>query len=491
MWDVLDDFIRNDLTMRLLRPLLEGLAVFAECDVLPSNISPIDSPIVHWVARVFGKKYAEIDEHPLGAWRFLVQYRFGEEFLRRKESLLAGAIRDVEDGYLASYLFAKDMWTAAAVTDDRLRDTDLFLAVVRSYFFCDLGMVAHILDPGTKNISSATAIGEYFSDRMARLARDGFSDLVDPVIEKALGSTLEHPFPSEQTYAETLADLTNLGTEPTLWHEGAARLKDILEEIEPSEDSLGNLSYSILAQREMMGIGRLEVTVRVTDENRIVCSVDEDLRILAGPMDEPVIGQIGPGQYQGTVGVYLLPYRGIAALAVSVDGRALLTMCGASASPEMRDAFRRFSLDVGEVSQRSESLRAFIEQLVTSAEGIETVLDVGRESIRDWYQDQYVGQVLRCIPAAQRTAQIDLLDQVGFGSALGGRLSLRRLTWLSIAATMSPGFKSVQGQFDRDRWFHQFDGPVEECIRELQTIAQNALGESLIFTSNGSFWSAV
>lgn len=138
-----------EFARRLLEPLLEGMAMFAEFDVYPGP-SPTLSGVLAMLARLFPPEPGEAAEDPLACLcRRLAQYRQSEAALRKKSGLLVQSFASAKGGYLLGYVCVKSLWMQARRAAPSLRDADLFLQYLRNLVFDDTGFVARLLDGGT------------------------------------------------------------------------------------------------------------------------------------------------------------------------------------------------------------------------------------------------------------------------------------------------------------------------------------------------------
>ncbi|MCY1196036.1 hypothetical protein D9M72_73680 [compost metagenome] len=139
-----------DFARRLLEPLLEGMAMFAEFDVYPGP-SPVLSTVLGMLARLFPPEEGNPAENALDCLcRRLAEYRQSEAALRKKSGLLVQPFGSGKGGYLLGYLCVKTLWLQARRRAPSLRDADLFLQYLRNLVFDDAGFVAHLLDAGTR-----------------------------------------------------------------------------------------------------------------------------------------------------------------------------------------------------------------------------------------------------------------------------------------------------------------------------------------------------
>lgn len=491
VWDVFDDYIRFDATLGMLRPIFEGLAVFAESDVRPGD-SPVASNVTYWLARGFAHGHTADDHDSFAAvGRLLQDVRiFSRRFLERKESLLAEPISAVRTGHLAGYLFVKDLWTEAASADERYHDLDLFLYALRIYLFDDLGLAAHILDPNTRDHGAAVSIGQYVAQRLNSLAQGQFALMTDDVIAAALASP---PMSPRTGTSSLLSDaIVNLGTEPTLWKQGRELIQDGVAELvgSPDDDVWGDSMTWLLAQREMLVLGDVPVQVEVSKYGRVSCSSD-GAPLLSGPVLEGAAESVREGTYAGSLRAYLFPYQGFQGVSVNVDGRPIFTHCSDEATEMMRDQFASYVSGSEYQVAGSGALRRFVETAVTSDAFIKTVLDTTRESTELWYQTTFAERPVRYLSGDRRATAYRDLCTAGFGAALGGRNALRKLTWLSVLASLSPALEDAEKLFQSDRSFHRCQGTLLDVIEEVRQLTADRLGDELVKVLGPTLLSAV
>jgi len=193
----------------------------------------------------------------------LVSVRLAPLCFERKASLYAEPLENAHGSYLCGYFTVKNAWAALTRRYRELADTDLFLCFLRSYFFEDLGLVAHLLDPDTGDIGMINAVGGYLNDRIA--------DLFDPhkifdiqAFEARLTSNKAGS--NSATLANTPLDqLFNLGTDGALWNLGESRLRQILVDLEHDRDEAGEAVSQLartqcwwLAKRDLICVGMLD-----------------------------------------------------------------------------------------------------------------------------------------------------------------------------------------------------------------------------------------
>lgn len=486
--------------------------MFAEADLVPGS-SPIVSIGTHWLARAFlteknigveqhrqlmekinrSERPDELPELWAAVHGLLIDARVNRNFLDRKESLLAEPLGDVKSGYLAGYLLVKDLWTQAVSVDRQYHDKELFLCVLKSYFFDDYGLVAHILSPNTRDMGAAQAIGAYFAQRLRNLAEHSFVGWGEAIIAKADVRrlvTFESP-----TQAPSFDQYANLATPETLWKRGIELLNDRLRLLTVNRASgqpENRRSAWIMAQREMMALGHVTAKVNITAKGRVICLLD-DIPVLAGPIVERTVDRVPPGVYNGVITAYLFPYQGFRAVSATVDGTAVLTMYSEDATDFMKGQFENYLLDVLDVQEFSRNSREVLELLLAEDSFIADVLTVVRESIDDWTKEAIVRRVLRFVPPERHAAAELLMNEAGFGRIVGSRKALRFLAWLSVATSFTFDLAAVTKAFEQDRSFHSQASTLTDAVGRVTQAGLDRLGDPLIFLNpaEGTVWSAV
>jgi hypothetical protein len=151
--------------MTILRPLAEGAAMFAECDVKSSLTSPLTSLALGSVMDLLGA-YGELQD----LHRLLTSARITREMLDRKVNLLTSPIHSSGGGYAMGYLALKCLWlhaTGKSESDLTWDESDRWLRYVKKFFLEDPGLLMALLDlSGSVNkVTSriATALADRFT----------------------------------------------------------------------------------------------------------------------------------------------------------------------------------------------------------------------------------------------------------------------------------------------------------------------------------------
>lgn len=171
-------FLRFSYLEKLLAPLLEGLALFAEHDVLVGD-APIVSEPARWVAltscEVVDNKFQFLQPAAGVEWLFtslnakLAKVRSSAPHVRRKADLLIRPLRGSQAHYLGGYLFVKDLWRRLSSTDDLIGDRDLYAHALMRAMFDDWGLLRRILNDLGDEDSWRDGVETYYFDRLRRL----------------------------------------------------------------------------------------------------------------------------------------------------------------------------------------------------------------------------------------------------------------------------------------------------------------------------------
>jgi hypothetical protein len=162
-YHVFDCLLRATVASAILRPLSEGLALFAEYDAVPKESPQLSTTLLASIY-CFGLP-THVGDDKLFPWKATLQLtRRTPNFCARKASVLKRPF-SCQDAYLPGYLAVKNFWTGAVRVSPRFADTDLFLSFVRRFFYEDPRFASVILDPTVKETRAAANIVNYFFQR--------------------------------------------------------------------------------------------------------------------------------------------------------------------------------------------------------------------------------------------------------------------------------------------------------------------------------------
>ncbi len=259
LYYVFDCLMRATVASTILRPLTEGLALFAEYDAVLKK-SPQISTALLAAMYCFGLP-GRVDDDELFPWRATLQLmRRSPEFCARKASVLQRRF-SCEDGYLPGYMAVKSLWTTAVQRSNRFSDTDLYLSFLRRFFFEDPRFVSAILDPGVKEGQAAAQIVDYFIQRSSEFLTMNVSRALDEWLATFANSS------EERTFANLMPGIGATATDFELANERLTRLWTARYD----DDSLdGFVIVNMNLLRKVMHVGSVPAEARAQDGGRTV-----------------------------------------------------------------------------------------------------------------------------------------------------------------------------------------------------------------------------
>jgi hypothetical protein len=168
-------FARYHALTVAIRPLSEGIAQFAEYDMLPSPIEIRSLPMIFALLTATRYYGSAIEEDILRTKLWLAR----AEAIEKKASLLSSSFRSAGGGYLLGYTLVRSTWAIAARNDPFFADADAFLTYLMEVAFGDYGLVNLILDvpQGELDLRSHKYAATYASRIVDRLT--GFFNAPD------------------------------------------------------------------------------------------------------------------------------------------------------------------------------------------------------------------------------------------------------------------------------------------------------------------------
>jgi hypothetical protein len=320
---LMDDLMRTKAAAELLRPLAEGIALFAEFDAYTRHGSRSMSRPLQLAAMFFGAAPEQLSEaggvdpsallaQPIG------ELRSSRMALTRKVSVLGQPLTGSSEGYLAGYLAVRALWLNLAADDTRLWfEPDMFMTFLRSWIFEDSGLVVALLDDSTFEVAAVNAVLDRLRHRLDAVTR------VNPAAVRAYDAAIAAD--------DRNAQLAALAIEPELADRAETMLADLVAEYETEavEDLAGLLRLlerDALIRRDLFYLGscEAEVTVRASGE----------VEVSAGDKTIP-IGAAREGVEPGT---------GTGSLDPLVSERSMARFCAISRGGEVA-AVRTVALD--------------------------------------------------------------------------------------------------------------------------------------------------
>lgn len=182
---IADDLLRLEVAEAILRPLAEGLALFAEYDAVSRGASTAWSPLPSTVAWNFAGREILRAGSPvamtlLAATRLLQDARLSRVGVDAKASVLVQPLDCSAGGYLPGYLAVKSMWRHLYGHNMRLYgESDLVLAYLRSFFYGNLELAAAIAAPPGLDLEGANRIVEAFTRRLVEFDQTTDDDVAE------------------------------------------------------------------------------------------------------------------------------------------------------------------------------------------------------------------------------------------------------------------------------------------------------------------------
>jgi hypothetical protein len=169
----------------LMRPWLEGMAMFAEFDATPGN-SEIISKLMTETIRHFirgedgpwSKALTDPEQRDGAICTWLANYRFSPVLIRRKADFLLSPLSTHEGGYLAGYLCVRAFQERCASVSDLGLDTDFVLTYLAHLLMDDFALVDILLADHDDPVNAIQAVEEHVISRMMSMASQEFAEAV-------------------------------------------------------------------------------------------------------------------------------------------------------------------------------------------------------------------------------------------------------------------------------------------------------------------------
>jgi hypothetical protein len=303
--EIMEDLIRYETATRLLRPLGEGLGLFAEFDAIPGR-SDVISPVVGLATLLFGT-HTDLD---VSCNVLLQTLRFRKAFVRRKASLLAEPF-SCESGYLPGYMAVKYFFRHAGRKSRRAADRDLFLSFLRTFFYADPGFAAVILNAETSGIDSASSISSYFQQRIGQYLE---MDL-ERALEEFEGWVLSTGSGERGVPQGIGADD---GRDAAAWN----RISGVIASAPYGDDAALTVAardYMILEERALLHVGRKPVTVTAHPDGTAAVTDEGGQELPGGKF----VGHLEPGSHPGLLSLVFSTDESQLAFVVVVDRRVV------------------------------------------------------------------------------------------------------------------------------------------------------------------------
>lgn len=316
--ELFDEMLTVDVLLELIRPISEGLAIFAEYDMSPGSSSIVTTPMV-WAAIALSDRDRLLDiATEDGSWELfsrLLDLRLHPESLARKMQILSRPITTLDQAYFDGYMVVKRLYLDLSERVPAFADTDLFLSYIRNYLFEDYGLVRILAWPDANTFHRQVELIEYFGKRLQRLYRP---ELADDVLQ--FEDFNNRPPNSPRFAAIPGLDLTNEDLEAGLKIEG-----DLLNELEDLPGSsetmrqIRDVQRGWISRRSLAYIAAEPARVQVL--NGVVSAwpdpADFDYPLITGSVALEGVADT-KGMADGWVSLVLQPQTGIFVAVVGI-----------------------------------------------------------------------------------------------------------------------------------------------------------------------------
>jgi hypothetical protein len=500
LWGVLDDLVRYRVGTALLRPFAEGIALFAEFDALPSSSRVMSNTMTSaTICFATGRNWdiaratpSGVGEEPL-AGQALLSLLYGVRsqpaVAKRKTNLLLNPLRTGSTtGYLPGYLLVRNLWIESHKRNERLADTDLALQYLSSWMFNDYGLVALLLDPNVKDVSTIDPIIEYFTMRVQALVDANHQANLDK-----LELAADLPWLDESEAGDP-DSAPNLGTDPDLWQLGRERFAAARRELDNEaassprqQQALARRDRRALAQRALLCLGRSNVEVRISPAGWATARA-HDVTIYGGWCSDPnMFGRVGGGMLEA----FLNPWNWgrYVAIVVSLAGQRVVTWTSRSLSEALQGQLDDFRANLNQIAVEDKQLDDFVTEYISpERDVIEIVEQSCEQEVNRFYTRLSLGFLSdndfeRCA--------IEMRDKKGFYAILGNVSLVRALAWISVVSQFGIRRDDYSAAFDEIRRFHRFEGSFSEALEAIRAIGTNKLGDPLVYDMGDAFFTTV
>jgi hypothetical protein len=352
---------RYELISSLLRPILEGLALFSEFDAYPGNSKFTSTPLM-WAWILYSESGKDFQTE---VQRILMASRLAPSTADRKVNVLAKAFSVSDtDGYLAGYLSVKTTSIIICEASSKFIDSDFFLAYMKEYFFEDPGLVSIILTDADDEWKWAEGVINYFHTRIKALVAevdentlDDFERSCSNPNRKEAKTRLDDEFVLEGEFFQSPLFKDVSATESAR-KQLRTMLADVLKPINKDGfEWLQNSSRALLIRRHLMCLGSYPTRVTINESHRVAI-YDNEGPILGGP-SEP---GFEPQEGDGVLDFYVSPGRFFRVYAVSL-GASLVLLHPVSEPDEVAERQLSISLLSSEVVRRViDAARTFLDK---------------------------------------------------------------------------------------------------------------------------------
>jgi hypothetical protein len=264
---IADDAGRVACFQEFMRPVNEGLALFAEHDAYPGESEVIGRPtflagflFAGW--QTDPQAYIALTPAVLKAGRLTAAH------VRRKADLLIQPFTGTADGYLAGYLFLRLMYRIVAERCSAYLDSDFFLHFLRCWLFDDWDLVDLILDDSIDYEACMERLVMYCQQRLGNFINLPHDELTSGFEQRGVAAEADlFEYKGAHLHLESYSHpVIPLAAEAR----GKVRLRSLFDELfgqEPSQDVARYMFHSdldVLGLRTTLTLGHAQFDATVT-----------------------------------------------------------------------------------------------------------------------------------------------------------------------------------------------------------------------------------
>jgi hypothetical protein len=449
--ELFDEMLTVDTLLELIRPISEGLALFAEYDMAPGASSVITTPL-QWTSIALSERSRLLDlARPQAAAELterLINLRLSPDSLRRKMCFLSRPLTAVDNAYFDGYMTVKRLYLDLSQAVPALTDPDLFLFYLRSYFFEDYGMVGILAGEDRDVFHRLVAMIERFGARLEALYRP---DLGQDV-------AIFENFNNRPPNSDRSDGIPGLGLTVQELQDGLNVQKDRLFELEddpeadPTTRKILDAQRGWLSRRSLVYVASESIRVQVLNgvASAWLDPPDDEFPLFTGGSALSGVSDT-EGKESGWISLVLQPTTGYfaALLGTGTCVAAIRWMNAVEPSPEAVELLSNPQCSPVAVEQEHDAVEAWIDAYYRQApEPLSTYIEQTRQStqsalqriaecfLKRWGNDSE--KALRCLQTTNRLRDLFGRNQNMFETfvALG---ALRHFDVLSpsLAAELS------------------------------------------------------
>ena len=377
-----DEMLTVDSMLEIIRPISEGLALFAEYDMSPGASSVISTPL-QWTAIALSErsKLTDLSRPEMGqCMEQLLSLRLTPPSLRRKMGFLSRSLSEVDEVYFEGYMTVKRLYLDLSQIAPALADPDLFLSYLRSYLFEDYGMVTILAGENNNIFNRLVAMIERFGARLENLYR----------LDLRQNVAIFESFNNRPPNTDRSGGIPGLGLTPQELQDGLSLQKNLLIELEdkspagPTSRKILNAQRGWLSRRSLAYVASEPARIRVA--KGLVSAwpdpPDDEFPILAGSLAMAGVRDT-EGTERGWISLVLQPPTGYFAAVIGMDSSvaAVRFMNTAEPPPEVVALFSDPQCSPAVVETEHDAIEAWVEGYYRKApEPLSTYIALTRQS---------------------------------------------------------------------------------------------------------------